>query len=70
MIDVLNFLSVLSGVIAAGFGVAASRVHVRNEIDHFMSDIHRQSWWASLAATAAAFSAILQAAQAFLPSQD
>jgi hypothetical protein len=33
---------------------------VRDSQDQFIGDLHRQSWWASLAAIAAALSAGLQ----------
>ena len=56
-----------AAVIASFFGIVAARVKVRNDIDAFIQDIHRQSTWASWAAVFAALSAGLQAAAAFLP---
>lgn len=58
--------SIVAGVVAGFLAVAAARVEIRDNIDMFMSDIHRQGTWASYAALAAAVAALLQAAHYFL----
>jgi hypothetical protein len=66
MKDVLGYVALAFGVVAAGIGVRAATVHVRDNLDAFISDLHRQSSWASWAATMAACSAILQAIEKIL----
>lgn len=61
MKDYLTIAAVVLGLAAALFGVVAAQVHVRNQIDHFMDDIHKQSSRASIAAILAAASATAQA---------
>jgi uncharacterized membrane protein len=63
----VQVLSLFAALLAAGLGVAAAGVNVRDNIDAFMSDLHKQSTLASWAATAAAVSAALQAVGYFLP---
>jgi hypothetical protein len=66
MKDTLGYVALVFGVVAAGFGIRAATVHVRDDMDAFIGDLHRQSLWASWAATMAACSAILQAIEKFL----
>ncbi|RUX47773.1 hypothetical protein EOA33_17530 [Mesorhizobium sp. M4A.F.Ca.ET.050.02.1.1] len=56
----LPYLSILSSLIAAGFGIRAATITIRNSIDDFISDLTRQGRWASMAAVAASLSVILQ----------
>ncbi|RWM04563.1 MAG: hypothetical protein EOR68_02835 [Mesorhizobium sp.] len=58
----IPYLSIATSMLAAGLGIRAATITIRNSIDDFMSDIARQSRWASLAAVAAGLSVILQAA--------
>jgi hypothetical protein len=66
MKDALGYVALVFGVVAAVLGVRAAIVHVRDNLDAFIGDLHRQSSWASWAATMAACSAILQAIEKFL----
>jgi uncharacterized membrane protein len=66
MKDTLGYVAVVLGVVAAGLGVRAATVHVRDNIDAFIGDLHKQSRWASWAATMAACSVILQAIEKHL----
>lgn len=61
MKEALPYLSILSSFAAAGLGIRAATVVVRNSQDDFISDISRQGRWASWAAVAAGISVILQA---------
>ncbi|RUX78272.1 hypothetical protein EN925_10215 [Mesorhizobium sp. M7A.F.Ca.US.006.04.2.1] len=60
MKEYLPYLAIASSVVAAGLGVRAATVVVRNSIDDFMTDIGRQSRRASFAAVAAGASVILR----------
>jgi hypothetical protein len=64
--DALGYAALLVGLVAAGFGIRAATVHVRNELENFIPDIHRQSWWTTLTAVTAALSVILQALEKIL----
>ena len=66
MKDWLMIASIVAGVLAALLAVYAANIEVRNQIDSFMGDIHRQGWWASFAAGIAAVGVILQALHYFL----
>lgn len=57
----LALLAMIMGIVAAGLGIRAATVHVRNSQDDFITDLHRQSKWASFAAVAAGISSGLQA---------
>ena len=48
-------------VLAAAFGLVAATIKIRDNIDKFMSDLHRQGTWASWAAVCAALAILLQA---------
>jgi hypothetical protein len=58
---VLPILAIASSVVAAGLGIRAATVNVRDNIDEFMNDLKRQGRWASWAAVAAGISVVLQA---------
>jgi hypothetical protein len=58
--------SIVSGLLAVAFGVVAARVQVRDDVDKFIEDLVRQSFWASMAAIFAAIAAILQAVHYFI----
>ena len=66
MKDLLMVGSIGAGVLAAGLAVYAANIEIRNEIDSFMGDIHRQGWWAACAAGIAAVGVLLQAAHYFM----
>jgi hypothetical protein len=66
MKDWLMVASIGAGVLAAGLAVYAANIEIRNEIDSFMGDIHRQGWWAACAAGVAAIGVLLQAAHYFV----
>jgi hypothetical protein len=57
--------SILLSGIAAVLGIRAATIDVRNNIDEFIGDLHRQGRWASYAAIAAACATALQAVQQF-----
>jgi hypothetical protein len=59
--EALPYLSIISSVVAAGLGIRAASVVVRDSLDDFISDISRQGRWASWAAVAAGVSVVLQA---------
>ena len=65
--NTLVFAGLFSAVLAAGLGVLAATVPIQDSMDHFIADLHRQGFWASWAAVAAAVSAGVQAAAYFLP---
>ena len=46
---VLGVFSLVMTVLAVGFGVQSQRVKIRNSMDHFIDDLHRQGWWAKWA---------------------
>jgi hypothetical protein len=58
--------SIISGMFAVAFGLVAANIEIRDNMDAFMSDLGRQGYWASLAATFAAVAAMLQAIDYFL----
>jgi hypothetical protein len=66
MKEMLSYAALAVAVLAAVFGIRAATVHVRNNIDEFINDIHRQSWWTTLTAITAAGSVILQAIEKIL----
>lgn len=66
MKDVLMIASIVAGVMAGALAIAAARIEIRDNLDMFMSDIHRQGTWASYAALSAAIAAVLQALHYFL----
>jgi hypothetical protein len=57
----IPYLSIATSLAAAGLGVRAATIPIRDSMDDMMSDIGRQGKWASWAALAAGFSALLQA---------
>lgn len=61
MKEALPYLSILSSLAAAGLGIRAATVVVRDSLDDFIGDIARQGKWASWAAVAAGISVVLQA---------
>lgn len=61
MTELLQYLAIASSFVAAGLGIRAANVIVRDSIDDFMVDIGQQSRWASYAALAASASVFLQA---------
>jgi hypothetical protein len=56
----LPYLSIAVSVLAAGLGIRAATITIRDSIDDFMNDIARQSRWASFAAVAAGAAVVLQ----------
>ncbi len=64
--DYLATAVIIIGFIAVGCGLWAASIGIRNSQDDFISDLHRQGLWASLAAIAAAVAAVLQAIQYFM----
>lgn len=62
---ILDWAAVIVGLAAAGLSLRAATIHVRDNIDAFIGDIHRQSWWSTLAAAAASATALLVALKAF-----
>jgi hypothetical protein len=67
MTSVLSAIALLIGVAGAYLGVRATMVEIRDTQDAFISDLKRQSRWATYAAIAAAVAASLQALQPLLP---
>ena len=65
-LEVVKWASAMLGVVAALLAVRAATVHVRNSLDDFIADIHRQSWWATWAAVATSLTALLLVAQTFM----
>lgn len=63
---VLPYLAIFSSLIAAGLGIRAATIHVRDNLDEFIGDIHKQGKWASWAAVAAGASVVLQAVDRLL----
>lgn len=63
----LSAAAIVMSIVAAGFGVMAATVVVRENQDEFIRDLQKQGQWAALAAVAAALSAGLQALQTLLP---
>lgn len=59
--DWMVWTSIASGVLAAAFGLVAATIKIRDNIDKFISDLHRQGTWASCAAIFAALGILLQA---------
>jgi hypothetical protein len=59
----LPIAAVFASVVGAGLGLYATSIHIRDNIDAFMSDIHRQSRWATWAAVAACVAAGLSAVE-------
>jgi hypothetical protein len=57
----LSLGSIAVSLIAALLGLRAATVKVRDDIDRFISDLHRQGRWAGFAAAAAAIATVLQA---------
>jgi hypothetical protein len=57
----LTIAAVIAGVVGAVLGLYAATIDVRDNIDAFMSDIHRQSEWAAWAAVAGCVAAVLSA---------
>jgi hypothetical protein len=66
MKEMLSYAALAVAFLAAAFGIRAATVHVRDDQDNFISDIHRQSWWTTLTAITAAVSVILQAIEKIL----
>jgi hypothetical protein len=59
---IASWTAILTAAISAGLGLyAALGVEVRDNIDAFIGDLQRQSYWASLAAAAAGISVLAQA---------
>ena len=54
-----------SRLLVVGFGLVAANIEIRNNMDAFISDLSRQSYWASMAAIFAAIAAMLQAIDYF-----
>lgn len=61
MQELMQYLAIASGFVAAGLGIRAANVIVRDTIEDFIVDIGNQSRWASYAAFAAGASVFLQA---------
>jgi hypothetical protein len=61
MRDWITWAAIAAGIIGTALGLWAANIEVRDNLDAFMDDIRRQSWWASLAATLAAIATVLQA---------
>lgn len=61
-----DYVALASAALAAVFAVRAATVHVRDNIDSFMEDIHRQSRWATFAALANAVAVAALVAERFL----
>jgi hypothetical protein len=66
MKDYLATAVIIIGLVAVACGLRAATIEVRDNMDAFISDLHRQGWWASMAAIAAAVAAMLQAVQYFM----
>ncbi|WP_202302237.1 hypothetical protein [Mesorhizobium sp. 131-2-1] len=60
MTEALPYISIISSLIAAGLGIRAARIEIRNSMDDFMSDIQRQGRWAGYAAIAAWVAVVVQ----------
>lgn len=58
----LPYLSIISSLVAAGLGIRAATILVRDSMDHFIADLQRQGRWAGWAAAMAALSVMFQAA--------
>ena len=61
--------SIVSGLLAVAFGIVAAGVQVRDDMDRFIEDLVRQSFWASMAAIFAVIAAVLQAVNYFLSKE-
>ena len=64
--DWLMMASIVAAVAAAALALFANSIEIRDELDSFMSDIHRQGTWTAYAAVAAAIGVLLQAAHYFV----
>ena len=53
----LSTAAIVMSIVAAGFGVMAATVVIRDNQDEFIRDLQKQGQWAALAAVAAALSA-------------
>jgi hypothetical protein len=60
MADGLQLLTFVIALVAGVLAFKAARVDVRDSMDHFISDLRRQSRWASWAAGGAALAAMLE----------
>lgn len=66
MSSYLSTIALVIGVAGALLGIRAATVTIRDNQDAFISDLKRQSRWATYAAIAAAVAASLQALQPLL----
>jgi hypothetical protein len=66
LLETVQWLSVLVGLVAAALALRAATVYVRDSIDDFIGDIHRQSFWATWSAVATSVTALLLVVQTFL----
>lgn len=66
MMDIFAAAALGASCVAGAFGVRAATIHIRDNIDEFINDLHRQGRWASAAAILAAISSGLQAAAQFV----
>jgi hypothetical protein len=62
----LSTAAIVMSLVAAGFGIMAATIVIREIQDEFIHDLRKQGQWAALAAMGAAVSVGLQAAQQLL----
>jgi hypothetical protein len=67
MKEIVSGVAIIAACLSAGFGLyAALGIDIRDNMDAFISDLKRQSFWASWAAAAAGVSVAAQVAEKFL----
>ena len=60
LVNLFQLLTFAVAFVAGVLALSAARVEVRDSMDNFMSDLRRQSRWASWAAGGAALAAMLE----------
>ncbi|MBD3667697.1 MAG: hypothetical protein RLO08_19640 [Parvibaculaceae bacterium] len=62
----IDAVAASTGLIAAVLGLKAATITVRDSMDQFIDDLHRQGRYSGLAASFAAMTALLVAVRAFV----
>jgi hypothetical protein len=65
-LELVRWATAILGVVAAILALRAATVHVRESLDDFIRDIHRQSSWATLSAVVTSLTALLLVVQTFM----
>lgn len=68
MKEAASLVALVAAVVSAFIGLyAALGIEVRDNMDAFISDLQKQSKWASWAAASAGISAVAQVVERFIP---